>query len=92
MQIIQIDKGSAVPPVPLEVTPYKAKMALADAGLLDAVESLMVDPATPLRTRLAWKEALGFERHSDMIASAAALLGLSDAQLDALFVAASQIK
>ena len=49
-------------------------MALADAGLLDAVESLMVDLATLLRTRLAWKEALGFERHSDMIQSVAALL------------------
>lgn len=88
-EIIVIDNGQYVPS---EVTPYKAKMALADAGLLDSVEALMADPATPLRTRLAWKEALGFERHSDMILSAAALLGLSDAQLDALFVAASQIK
>lgn len=91
MTIYYIANAPSGTAVPSEVTPYKAKMALADAGLLDAVEALMVDPATPLRTRLAWKEALGFERHSDMILSAAALLGLSDAQLDALFVAAAQI-
>lgn len=78
--------------VPLRVTAFQAKMALANAGLLDSVETLMADQATPLRTRLAWKEAAGFERYSDMILSMAAVLGLSDAQLDALFVAAAQIK
>lgn len=86
--VIVIDSGERVPQ---RVTPFQAKLALSDAGLLDSVEALMTDPATPLRTRLAWQEALGFERRSDMITSMAALLGLSDAQLDALFIAAAQI-
>ncbi len=91
MTIYYIANAPSGTTVPQRVTPFQAKLALADAGLLGAVEALMADPATPLRTRLAWQEALGFERQSDMIDSMAALLGLNDAQLDALFGAAAQI-
>ena len=91
MTIYYIANAPSGTAVPQRVTPFQAKLALADSGLLAAVETLMADPATPLRTRLAWQEALGFERGSDMITSMAALLGLSDAQLDALFIAAAQI-
>lgn len=87
-EIIVIDSGRSIPK---RVTPFQAKLALSDAGLLGAVEAIITDPATPLRTRLAWTEASMFDRQSDMIADAANLLGLTDAQLDALFVAAAQI-
>lgn len=88
LDTIVVDRVTAIP---LRVTPFQAKLALADAGLLDDVETLMADPATPLRTRLAWSEASMFERQSDMIADAASLLGLTELQVDALFVAAAQI-
>jgi hypothetical protein len=83
--------GQIVVRVPARVTAFQAKMALADAGRLGAVETLMADPATPQRTRMAWLTAAGFERQSDMITSMAALLELTEAQLDALFIAAAQI-
>jgi len=78
--------------VPQSVTRFKAKAALLTAGLLDAVESLMGNENTPALVRLAWKEALEFERSSQTVAAMAAALNLSGSQLDDLFIAAAQIE
>ena len=78
--------------VPQSVTRFKAKAALLNAGLLDAVESLMGNETTPALARLAWKEALEFERSSQTVAAMAAALNLSGSQLDDLFIAAAQIE
>lgn len=77
--------------VPQSVTRFKAKAALLNAGLLDAVESLMGNENTPALSRLAWKEALEFERNSQTVAAMADALNLSGSQLDDLFIAAAQI-
>lgn len=42
--------------------------------------------------KLAWADAQTFSRTSDMIVSVASGLGLTDAQIDALFVAAAAIE
>jgi hypothetical protein len=47
---------------------------------------------TPALVRLAWKEALEFERNSPTVAAMAAALNLSGNQLDDLFIAAAQIE
>lgn len=78
-------------PVPAIVTRFQAKAALLNAGLLAQVETLMADPATPAITRLAWVEALSFERSSPTVAAMGAALGLADADIDALFIAAAEI-
>jgi hypothetical protein len=83
-----------VPPpstVPQTVTRFQARMALLNAGRLDAVNDTMADPATDALTRMAWLEALTFRRDSPTVAALAALLELDAAQLDALFVAAEAI-
>ena len=78
------------PPVPASVTRFQARAALAMAGLLDGVETAVA--ASPnLLARLAWADAQSFERQSPTIASLAAILGLSNEQIDELFQTAAEI-
>lgn len=79
------------PPIPSIVSPYQARAALADIGLLDDVEALMANPATPKKAKLAWTHAQEFRRDSPTVLAMSAQLGLTEEQLDALFIAAAQI-
>ena len=72
------------------VSRFQAKAALLQAGLLDPVEAALAG-ADPV-ARLAWAEAVEFRRLSPTIATLAASLGLSEAQLDDLFRAAGAIE
>lgn len=73
------------------VTPRQAKIALARANLLAAVESFMAGLPANDELRISWQEALSFRRDSDMVAGMAQLLNLSAAEIDALFLSAAQI-
>ena len=73
------------------VSRFQAKAALSNAGLLAQVETLMSDPAINPIARLAWSDAQEFHRTSPTVAAMAQALGLSAAQLDALFAAAAEI-
>lgn len=72
--------------VPVFVTPFQAKAALLNAGLLPQVQALLDAPETPEMYKLAWNEALMFERSSPIVAALAASLGLTEEQVDALFL------
>lgn len=76
----------------MTISPFQARGALAAAGLLSQVEALMADPQTPQIARLAWEYAQEFRRSSPTIAAMSAALGLSGAQVDALFEAAQEIE
>lgn len=78
--------------VPQVVTRFQARAALHLAGLLTTVESLMTDPQTDMLARLAWQDAQEFRRQSPTMLFMAATLGLTDAQLDALFTTAAGIE
>lgn len=78
------------PYIPQSVTPFQAKAAIYAAGLLPAVEAAIA--AAPKVAQLAWSDATEFTRDSPTIATMAAAIGLTSAQVDALFVAASQIE
>lgn len=78
--------------VPVRVSRFQARAALMDAGLLEQVETLMQAPETTARTRLAWQDAQEFRRDSPTVAGMAVSLGLTDAELDELFIAAIQIE
>lgn len=80
------------PGVPQSVTRFQALAALHVAGHLPAVTAIMADEQTPVIAKLAWDNALSFERSSPTLASLAAVLGLTSADLDALFTAAAQIE
>lgn len=77
--------------IPMMVSPYQARVALLNAGHLPAVDAIMADPSTEQAAKIAWEYATVFERHSPFIASLAPAIGLTDAQIDDLFVAASQV-
>lgn len=79
------------PVVPQVVSRFQARAALLQAGLLDQVEALISNANTPAITRLAWTDAQEFLRNSPTILSVAGTLGLTNEEIDALFVAASGI-
>lgn len=73
------------------VSRFQAKAALSNAGMLATVQALMDDPSTPEVYRLAWQDALEFRRLSPTLTAMNAVLGLTDEQIDDLFVAAASI-
>lgn len=80
-----------LPTVPESVSPFQATAALALAGHLETVEAIMADPTTPVITRLAWQRATEFRRNSPTALALAEALGLTSADLDALFITAKGI-
>lgn len=77
--------------VPSQVTRFQAQVALHQAGLLDDVEAYMALETTDWFIKMAWKEVLHFERNSAMIESLKPVFGLTDAQIDDLFIFAKTI-
>jgi len=75
--------------VPQLVSSMQAKVALSNAGLLSSVETWV--NAQDATTQLIWSSAVSFNRGSALIASAAAALGLTPAQVDTLFTTAAAI-
>lgn len=76
-------------PVPLSVTPRQARLALFGAGLLEQVEAA-VDAAGG-QTKITWEYATEINRNDPLIQTLGFALGLSDKQIDALFVQAAEI-
>ena len=81
----------ANPPAVQQVTRAQAKLALLDAGLLDDVEraiaGMVGDDAR--RASIEWNERATFERQAPFLLQMAGLIGLDDADLDALFADAA---
>ena len=89
----QADALRVQPPiVPQTVTRFQALAALHIAGHLPAVQAIMAAPETPVLAKLAWDNALSFERSSPTLASLAAMIGLTSQDLDQLFTAAAGIE
>jgi hypothetical protein len=78
-----------VPRVPPVVTPYQARVAINAAGLRPAAEAAVA--AADQNVKDAWEYGVEVRRDSLFIAAMQGGLGLSDEQLDALFIAASQV-
>lgn len=75
--------------VPEKVEGFKVKQRLSEIDLLTTVEA-MVSQASPL-VQLAWSAPF-FHRTSALIAKFAVALGISDLELDAIFIAAHNIE
>lgn len=74
-------------PVPASITPLQARKALRAAGLFASVTQAMASMSDEeLET---WEYALAIERNDPLLVTVAADLGLTEAQVDALFVQAS---
>lgn len=75
--------------VPQSVTMRQARLALLAAGLLDTVETAVAGagPAAAIE----WEYAKEVQRTAGLVPAMATALGMTDAQIDALFVTASTL-
>lgn len=78
--------------IPTQVTRLGAIVALDAFQLLDTVEVYMSLESTPRQFKLAWKNAIYFERDSGVLVEAAKLLNLSEEDIDSLFIYANKVK
>lgn len=80
---------------PIAAVPMRAaKLALIDAGLLDAIDAAVAAmPGTDgQKARIEWQYSNTLRRDHPLMAQLSAGLGLTAAQVDALFIAAAAIQ
>jgi hypothetical protein len=78
-------------PIPSSVTRFQALATLAAGGWLDVVHTYFDALPRSNVQRLAFENAGDWERTSPTVNALAQMLGLSDSQVDDLFIAASQV-
>lgn len=76
--------------VPEAVSPYQARVALASANLLSTVDTMVANSNTIVQ--LAWNYATEVRRDSPFIEAMGSQLGLSNTQIDNLFIEAAKVK
>ena len=88
------DPPPPVPVVPTQVTMRQARLALLTAGYLDRVQEAFAnipDEQVKKAAMIEWEYAGHVERASPFTTQMAALLGLSNSDLDTLFIAAAKL-
>ena len=80
-----------LPVLPTQVTMAQARTALRRAGMLVAVGEAVLASGDE-DAQIAWEYSTVVSRDSNLVRTLSAGLGLTDEQLDALFLAASQIE
>jgi hypothetical protein len=75
--------------IPKTVTAVQAKEALLAAGLLGTLTTYLA--TAPMAQQIAWETSSTFDRQSQTLQTMVTALGLTSAQVDALFVAASKV-
>lgn len=80
------------PAVPAAVTMRQARLALLGAGLLDDVDAAIAALPSPQKeaAKIEWEYSQEVQRHNGVVAALGPLLGLTDAQIDDLFLTAAQ--
>lgn len=81
------------PPIPAAVTMRQARLALLAAGLLPSVDAAIAALPEPQKSaaKIEWEYSQEVQRHNGLVSVLAPALGLSDEQIDALFVAAQTL-
>ena len=79
------------PPIPSTVTRFQALAILAAGGYLDTVRTYINTLDQNNVQRLAWENAADWERTSPTLNALATMLNLTSAEVDDLFIAASQV-
>lgn len=79
--------------VPRSITMRQARRALLAAGLLDDVAAAIAALPSPAKeaAQIDWEYSNTVERHNGLVASLGPGLGLSEEQIDALFVAGAAL-
>jgi hypothetical protein len=74
--------------IPSVISPRQARLILLQAELLDDVEAMLT---TNREMQIWWEYSLEIERNSEHIINAGLALGLTDEQLDNLFIEGSKL-
>ena len=85
-----VDQGQPIKPT--KVTLRQAKLALLAAGMLQGVKdaiSAIEDPIQREAAEIEWEYAQDVERNNGLVPMLASAIGMTDAQLDALFADAA---
>lgn len=93
-EIAEIEaRKAAPPPVPVEVTMRQARLALLAAGKLTLVDSAIAAMPEPQKSAalIEWEYSNAVQRHNGFVAALGPALGMTSADIDALFIAASKI-
>lgn len=77
------------PAVPQSITPAQARRILLKYNLLDTVEQLI--PSLSREAQIKWYWGNSVDRYDELLIQAASLVGLTEAQLDQMFIEASQL-
>jgi len=86
--------AATAPIVPQLVSRRQARQALFLAGHLDSVPAIITAIPNANQKRLAeieWQDSLSFDRNWPLVIQIATSLGMSSAQLDALFIHAASL-
>lgn len=86
------DYIAPAPIVPNLVSAAQGGIALIQAGLMDAVQVVVNDPETPAEHKWAWERAQVWTRNSPALNFLADKAGISQQQMDGLFIAAALIQ
>lgn len=81
------------PAVPTAVTMRQARLALLGAGLLDDIDAAINGLPSPQKeaARIEWEYSQEVQRHNGFVSVLAPMLGLTEAQTDALFIGAATL-
>ena len=88
---ISARKSGAMTTVPLWITAFQARAALAQAGLLTRVQAYMDTLDTNDLVRIAWDTNANFYRKSPAVSGISQLLNIDSDALDHLFTVAAGI-
>ena len=79
--------------IPQEVTMRQARLALLGAGLLASVDAAIASLPEPTKSAamIEWEYAAVVQRNSGLVPAMGTALGMTEQQLDELFIAASQL-
>lgn len=79
--------------VPQSVTPRQARLALLQSGLLDDVESVIAEMVGDggRAARIEWEYSTEVLRSSPMISGVQISIGMTDEQIDDLFIMAAEL-
>jgi len=81
------------PTIPQVVSMRQARLALLGAGLLSTVSTAIAALPSPQKetAQIEWEYAVEVQRSSGLVPAMALALGMTDAQIDNLFVVASTL-
>ena len=79
--------------VPQQVTMRQARLALLGAGLLSGIDATINSLPEPMKSaaKIEWEYSQAVQRHNGFVSQIAPAIGLTEEQIDALFIAAAQL-